>query len=324
MLMDSRFRPWLLLGKAALLAASSGCTLEDRVLGNDLAGFTEGPRADFDYGPLEPNGCNLTGHWIAEQETLNSVLVTGLAVAHNWYYFEIADEGDSFTVVRGWDCGFETTGISTVALFPETTAALALRNRQEGILDASVDPPLRVAPRTGIFRPARHAGQCELYMDRWWWIRGASPSLLPERSRYGELDIADMEAIAKLPTRDSLDGNEDWDGDGHPGIALEIFKPLRGQRHVVQRDWHEVGPFLVPDGAKRMLGPIGFNNQETVLEASSPLLAAGSTPRDEGHSIRFIRIEEAAPTELEPFVAWCQTQVADVFTKIRKGESSGG
>lgn len=300
--------------------AATACSLEDRVLGNDLAGFVEGPRTDFDNGPLEPNGCDLSGIWIAEQETLNSVLVSGLATARNWFYYEIEDEGDRFTVQRGWDCGFDTTGLTTVALFPETIKSLALRNRQEGVLDATTDPPLVAAPRTGIYRPSRNPEVCELYMDRWWWIRGADPKYLPERSQYGELDIADMEALAKLPTKDAPEGQQDWDSDGKPGIAIEVFKPLRGQRHVIQRDWNEIGPFFVPDGAQKFLGPISFNNQETVLDASSSLLATGSTPRDEGHTIRFVRIDEKAPSDIEEFLPWCQKNIVEVFADMRKAE----
>lgn len=312
-----RWRFRLVLGSTLALL---GCSLEDRVLGNDLAGFERGPSIDFDYGPLAPNGCDLTGTWIAEQETQNSVLVTGLAVAHNWAYYEIVDEGDKFTVTRGWDCGFEIDGITSVSMFPDTTAALALRNRQEGVLDATLSPPPTVAPRTGFYRPGRDPETCEFYLERWWFLRGLAPRFLPERSMYGELDIADMEARAPLPTKDALLGNEDWDNDDKPGITLEVWKPLRGQRHVAQRDWNEFGPFFVPDGAGKFFGPIAFNNQETVLETSSPLLAAGSTPLDEGHTIRFIRIDEKAPTDIEAFIPWCQKNIAEVFTAIRKAE----
>lgn len=304
------------------LLALGGCTLEDRVLGNDLASFLEGPGSEFDYGPLDPNGCDLTGIYIAEQETQNATLGTGIAIARNWYYYEIEDEGDRFTVTRGWDCGFETGGITSVALFPETTAALALRNRQDGVLDASVDPPVVIAPRTGIYRPSRDPNQCEFFMDRWWWIRGASIDHLPPREEYETTDIPDMEAKAPLPTRKAPEGQEDWDGDGQPGITLEIFKPLRGQRHVVQRDWNELGPFLVPDGAGRFMGPASFDNQETVLEASSALLNVGSRPLDEGHTIRFLRVKEKAPTELDEFVAYCQ-EVAETFAELRKGKQEG-
>lgn len=304
----------------ALGLVVSACTLEDRVLGDDLRGFVDNGKIDFDYGPLAPNGCDLSGRWIAEQETYNSVLVSGVAVARNWFYYEIEDEGDTFTVTRGWDCGLETTGITSVAIFPETTKALALRNRQDGVLDATVEPERRVAPRTGIYRPSRDTSQCEFSMERWWWMRGAELRYLPSRDDYASADIPDMEAASPLPTRKAPDGNEDWDGDGKPGITLEVFKPLRGQRHVVQRDWNELGPFLVPDGASRFFGPISFNNQETVIEASSPLLAAGSKPSDEGHSIRFLRVDEEAPLDIDAFVPWCQKKVADVFASIRKSE----
>lgn len=299
--------------------SANGCTLEDRVLGNDLAAFTEGPRSDFDYGPLEPNGCDLTGYYIAEQETLNQALGTSIAIARNWYYFEIEDEGERFTVTRGWDCGYETTGVSTVALLPETTKALALRNRQDGVIDASVDPPVVVAPRTGIYRPARQTGQCEFSMERWWWIRGAKIDLLPPREEYAEYDVAKAEARAALPSEKSPEGQEDWDGDGHPGIALQIFTPLKGQRHVVQRDWNEFGPFNVPDGASRFIGPVTFANQESVLEATSALLKAGSRPQEDGHTVRFIRVEEKAPEDLDEFFAYCQG-IVETFAAMRKSE----
>src|SRR5690606_36543289 len=230
--------------------------------------------------------------------------------------------GERFTVTRGWDCGYETTGVSTVALLPETTKALILRNRQDGVIDASVDPPVVVAPRTGIYRPARQTGQCEFSMDRWWWIRGAKLDLLPPREQWDDFDVAKAQARAALPTEKAPDGQEDWDGDGHPGIAHQIFSPLKGPRHVIQRDWNQFGPFDVPDGASRFIGPVTYENQESVLEATSPLLKAGSPPQPDGHTVRFIRVEEKAPTDLEEFFTYCQS-VAETFAEIRSAEQCG-
>lgn len=330
-----RHRGWpdrLLTVSVAFLSVmlAFACTLEDEVLGDDLAAFDIGTDSDdadggeeddgtevFSMG--EPNDCDMSGRWIAELKTESTALGTLRAIAYNWYYYEIEDNGDDIVVTRGWDCAFEVTNATVVNLLPATRRALAQLNRQDGRINAMSEPPVDVAPRTGVFRPDPNSpGDCEFSMERWWWLRGVESRFAPPREDYGDFEISDAEAMLALPTTDAPDGEWDIEDDGEPGIWLEVTAPLSGQRHTVQRDWNQYGPFSIADGATDFLGPSDFDNQENTFAASSSLLLLGSTPRNTGHSIRFRRIDEEAPTDIDEFVSWCQDNVEDVFKEVRQ------
>lgn len=311
------------------LALPLGCTLEDEVLGDDMAAFDTGEDdADADTGEEddgtrvfaqgEPNDCDMSGRWIAELKTESTALGTLRAIAYNWYYYEIEDNGDDIVVTRGWDCAFEVTNATVVNLLPATRLALAQLNRQDGTINAISDPPVEVDPRRGVYRPdPDNPGECEFAMERWWWLRGVESRFAPPRESYGDFEISDAEEFISLPTTDAPDGEWDIENDGKPGIWLEVTAPLSGQRHTVQRDWNQYGPFSIPDGAEDFLGPADFDNQENAFDASTSLLLLGSVPRTDGHTIRFRRVDETAPTDIEAFVDWCRTNVEDVFKEAR-------
>ena len=301
-------------------AAAVGCTLDDRVEGDDKWYLDVTlPDVQTDIVPGEPNGCDLSGIWIAELQTFSTAFVSATAVAYNWFYYEIDDQGDTFEVTRGWDCGFEVTNATAVFLYPETRRALALRNRQEGVIDSTAESPVEVAPRTGVYRPdPNDPSQCEFSMERWWWLRGAEARFAPPRENYG-WSITEAQNWRALPTKDNPSGEVDIEDDGKPGIWLEVTAPIVGsnQRHVVQRDWNQFGPFSVEDGAEEFVGPATFDNQESIFEVSISLLNATSTANASGHTIRFRRITEQAPVAINDFVIWCQDNVEDVMRASR-------
>jgi hypothetical protein len=301
--------------------ALSGCTLEDRVLGNDFAAFEDGDAgdvgADADADPGTDN-CDMSGQWIAELRTES--LALGLtATSFNTYYYEIEDTGDEITVTRGWDCSFVVRGVTSVDTGRTAREALAQLNRQDGTIDAISEPPVTVAPRTGIFRPSDdNPDTCEFSMERWWSSRGGAVSLLPPREEYNDLDISDMEARNPAPTAENPEGQRDIDNDGDPGVKLEVTKPLVGTRDSYLRDWNQLGPFEVERGATDFTGVADFNNQENIFQASNSLLLLNGAPKDDGHSVRFHRIDEKAPTDIEEFITWCEDNVDAFFVPERE------
>lgn len=235
--------------------------------------------------------------------------------SNNYFYMEIQDNGDDIVVTRGWDCGLEVCGKLTVLELNDIqTEALAQRNRQDGLVDATRD--IRVAPRTGTFKPAGN-GTCSFDMERWWWVRGVDvPASLPNRSDYGTAKLTDLAQskplIDRIGTGAVDDG--DWDEDGEAGLSLLLTVPS-GTRGVAQRDWNEFGPGVVFDGAQDFTVPANFDTEEKIFFVTSSMLDQLSYPTKD-HTVRFIKLPDDldVPTEIPEFVNFCRDTLE---TRIR-------
>lgn len=224
---------------------------------------------------LEP--CNLGGHWIARQTDFSRDAVVGeVQTSSNWYYLEIAQEGERFTVKRSLNCGLEVTGTVHVTLTPGGFRSLLSSNPQDGSSGRR--------PRHGSFR--EEGDHCELSMSRHYFVRGVPESYLPDDFD-AELPIESL--APKLPTKDEPEGAIDADGDEIPGLTLDISGNASGKRHVAQRDWVEYrsvpGYPPIPRFATELVTRSFFDNEESILaatECSQPLgcalLEVGSSP----------------------------------------------
>ncbi len=73
-----------------------------------------------------------------------------------------------------------------------------------------------------------------------------------------------------LPTRPDAPEVIDEDGDGHPGMTIEVRGIAPGRLYVVQRSWTELsGKMVAPDA---FAGALRFENEQVVLDATSFLL----------------------------------------------------
>ena len=105
-----------------------------------------------------------------------------------------------------------------------------------------------------------------------------------------------------LPTEDDPAGNEDWDGDGNPGIAFQVEG--LGTRNVAQRDWNEFfsdDTYPIALDAAEFIAAARFDSQESLLSTSGALgglLRAGATPIvDAKHRVTFRRLGRSADDE---------------------------
>lgn len=308
------------------LSVTTGC-LDDVVEGDDSAYFDRsgpgpGPGPDdsttvvgegeWKQRVSAANDCDMTGKWIAQIITVSSALGAE-ATSYNWYYYDITDNGDEATINRGWDCSFEVCGTSSVFPLPETGEELSLRNRQDGVLDAVAN--ITVAPRRVIYKPAGD-GLCYFEMERWWWLRGLdSTSFYPPRDRFADMTHSEMNGLVPMPTKANTAGNEDWDGDGYPGIYLSVTAPAIGHRHVSHRDWNEYGPALIPDGSSNFIVPADFDAQEIVYSANPSLLDQLSQSTHQFNRVRFIRLPDNTepPEDKAGFRQWCERTVSEHF-----------
>lgn len=326
----SRVAPLLLraLATAALsLSTLTACDANDLVDGDDFIrgpvspncpDCPEGPEG-IKYGDGEwaqwgngANGCDLTGKWIAQIITTSSALGAD-ATAYNWYYYDITDNGDTATINRGWDCSFEVCSTSSVAVLSATSEALALRNRQDGELDATTG--LRVAPRRVTYKPDG-PGMCYFEMEKWWWLRGLDTSkYYPPREEFETATHIQMRASNPIPTKANQAGSQDWDNDGRPGIYLSVESPAVGSRDVGHRDWNKYGPARVHDGVTNFIVPADFDADEVVFAANPALLDQVSQSLHFNNRVRFIRLPDNTdpPEDSAGFRQWCVSTVNREF-----------
>jgi hypothetical protein len=213
----------------------------------------------------EDPDCDLNGVWVARLTTFNrDDIFQAIQTASSWYYYEIEQRGRDVKITSALDCGIQVSGSADVTINRATTTALLKRNDQAG--------------RAGQFW--KDGDHCSLTIERMYSTRGVSRSVYLPADTSSNPDLRTLKP--DLPTAQMPEGNEDWDGDGHPGIAFNVAS--LGTRHSVQRDWNE---FFTDDsspialGASEFTARARFDNQEQILETTGTLgglLMAGTTP----------------------------------------------
>ena len=71
--------------------------------------------ADGGLPAVANEACNLTGSWVAEQHVVSTALNTDQNTT-TWYYYEIEQTGDTFTMTKVMNCGLVVDGTTTVTL----------------------------------------------------------------------------------------------------------------------------------------------------------------------------------------------------------------
>jgi hypothetical protein len=276
----------LQLAVTLALAFVAGCPPEDGIRGDD--GLPVGSQPDAD--PSAPDAmpmidgmtpaapCDMTGRWIAEIHTVSTASIGGDQLTTNWFYFQISQTGDRFTLDKALHCGFVVSGTTSVALGDATTEALAA-NEYAG------------PGRQGTFKPTADNSRCEFSMDRMYNIRGANKAMyLTSLWNVGDPPKA-LTTFPQLPK--VTPGIEDWDGDGMHGITLTTGL---GPRYVAQRDWNEhlgtVAQFATEFGGETGEGKltVKWDSQEAVSDQTSPILRITASPKGDGWS-RFARAD---------------------------------
>jgi hypothetical protein len=228
---------------------------------DDPDGGGGGPDANVGDRP-----CDLSGRWIAEQHTVSVALATDQR-ATNWYYFEITQSADRFTIERALHCGFVVDGSTTVVIDDATLAALA-------------GTEMAGPGRQGTYAPIAGGEGCRFELDRIYNVRGADKAaFLTDHWRVGDA----ARPLAELPTLPTAPpGMQDWDGDNMDGITL---RSGFGNRYVCQRDWNEHSG-TTPVFAARFGGPgeivVKWDSQEGISTQTPPLLRTTATPKGDG------------------------------------------
>jgi hypothetical protein len=209
--------------------------------------------------------CDMTGFWAARETDYScDTVFHSPQTSSNWYLYQFAQSGDTFTVVTELDCGIHVTGSATVDYtLPSLRAAM-----YENPMDES--GPYGARQGTSVST----AGGCAVSFERWYFIRGATDAYLPT-------DFSSDPSLASLPALPSVSdpvngvddppGATDPDGDGFPGIAFSITGIVSGVRDSAQRDWKEYSTGMqspVMASALTFEVPGSFDLQENVLHVS--------------------------------------------------------
>lgn len=242
-------------------------------------GGAGGTGPDPSHVALDPE-CDMNGIWIADLVTVSEALLMP-QYANTFHYFEIEQDGADFVVTKHFNCGIEVQGTATVTLSVATTKALMTVSRQEG--------------RVGTMQ--LDGSTCAFDLDRYWALRGAEDSYKPTPQNSSE-SMAQVQASLPLPDSSAPAGAVEFEGDGIPGMALNVTGIVNGTRHSIQRDWHR--GFSSPDypvaPARDWPDPIvvqaQFEHEESVLSTTPSgdfTLAATSMPRsnDGENRLRF-------------------------------------
>jgi hypothetical protein len=242
--------------------------------GNGIQG--DGPDCT---SPRKLVDCDMTGYWIArETDFTRDQVLNAVQTSSTWNVYRFSQTGDRFLVEEMIHCGIHVTGSVTVDYTKNTALGLMYANDQT--------PAGTHGPRRGTFRKTPNG--CSFSFDRWYNVRGAVDSLLPD-------DFSTDPPLSALPPLPSvsdpthppdtpLPGANDPDHDGHPGAAYLISGIVDGTRNSAQRDHKEYatsGGDLVPLRGVQFVVQGVFDLEESILSVTKcgdacTLIASGA------------------------------------------------
>ncbi len=209
--------------------------------------------------------CDMSGWWAAhETDYACDALFNSPQTTSNWYLFEIAQSGDTFEIISDIDCGAHVTGSATVDWTINSLRAVMYENPMDG----------RGAHGMRHGTSSAIEGGCAVSLERWYLLRGAVDSFLP-----GDFDAdPPLSSLPALPAvSDPINGTTwpagaiDPDGDGYPGIAVQISGLATGIRDSVQRLWTQYATLPgtpIVAGSLEFKVPGAFDLQESILHVS--------------------------------------------------------
>jgi hypothetical protein len=133
--------------------------------------------------------CNMDGYW-AVRETDYTAIGTapcdsssslGCSTSTQWYLYHLSQSGSGsrYSIDTALDCGIHVTGLADVDYTPNTEEFLMYKSGIDGPPDG---------PRQGSAEEVS-SGQCNVSLDRFYFIRGATSEFLPLKDKF-DIDAA--------------------------------------------------------------------------------------------------------------------------------------
>lgn len=165
------------------------------------------PPVTNDPPPGGASACDLTGRWIVTERALSSAF-GAKQINILWHYIELAQQGDNVTMNKALLCGGKTVGE------PGGFAVMMDDSQAWPSYQAKTNYEGRKGTST-----AAGSG-CDVAFEEGVLIRGMTPE-------FKEMSVA-------LPTLEQTAGGgkpgwEDWDGDGKPGVTMNVSGSASGK-----------------------------------------------------------------------------------------------
>ncbi len=246
------------------------CDAGSMPTGNDAS------RNPFEAGTPATAACDMNGRWLVALRVLADALGQTQA-SHNWFYYEVHQDGEQVTVTKGLHCGFEVKQVSSLGADVDSSAAwpaLLAHDSDTGRKGTMV------ATATG----------CQLDIEKRYTVRGATQPFYGDPSQ--PMPTSSQQATCTTP------GWEDWDGDGKPGITLTVSGAANGHLYCAQRDWNQFsGEFA--NGATTFKVPVTWDSGQDVLGYDgSSLITESSVPDPDAtqHFVTFVKLDPTQAT----------------------------
>jgi hypothetical protein len=199
-----------------------------------------------------------------------------LQTIHNYIYFEIAQQGESLTVVRGLQCGNDAGSGGDFTVHVDLRAAWATTMQKTSY-----------AGRRG--SSAKVDGGCMLTLEKWYVVQGATVPYYQNPSM--PLPTAEQKASGTTP------GWEDWDNDGQPGVTSIIQGAVSGKVFSAARMWTALSG-TVPSVASAFELPVQWNQEANVIGVDGSPLLASEVVRAADPKLHFVQFARLRADEL--------------------------
>lgn len=210
----------------------------------------------FEAGIPTSAMCDMNGRWLVAQRVLAQALGQTQA-SHNWFYYEIQQNGDQVLVTKGLNCGYEVKAVTPLGANVDSHLAwpaLLVHNSDAG--------------RKGTMTVS--GSGCQLAIEKRYTVRGATISYYSDPST--TMPGPTQQAMGTTP------GWEDWDMDGNPGISLVVSGAATGTLYCAQRDWNQWTGSVAANSTKFSIpvtwdsgqDPLGYSGSQLVTQAATP------------------------------------------------------
>jgi len=247
---------------------------DDSTPDDTIDGGVKQPGAEA--GAANNGPCDLTGHWLISQHTVEQ----GLGVKQGgvwWFYYQLEQSGSDVTVKKGLVCAGRVFPIDLVA------ANVDWEKAWPAILEKNPQHTGRLAKVTA------SGTSCSVAFDPIYSVLGATSP------HYADDSIA-LPLVAEKAAGDTP-GWEDWDGDGKPGVSLIVTGIANGQRYTALRNLQDWGGKFTA-GASTFKLPAVAKQDQSVLGVTNDLLKTSSVT-DADPAVHFAQFAKLKPEQVQ-------------------------
>lgn len=247
----------------------------DASVGLDATASASDAQLDSALALASGSGCNLSGRWIMTEHLYLNVLGAH-QVEVDWFYVELAQQGDQLTMTTAINCGGTIAGLSPVVVQLDDSAswpAYMAQVRYDGRKGSSSDD----------------GDGCRVTFDEMVLVRGATVST------YRDLSVP-LPNVGQPATGAATPGWEDWDDDGHPGITSRVSGAMHGLLYLTSRTWSQYAGTSPRDATSFTLSNDWGQERVTLDYMGGPLLVYQSS-RDPNEAEQFVEFARLTPSQ---------------------------